>query len=171
MIKDNDLTEKQLMFCKEYLVSMNSTESAIKAGYSEKTAGSQGSRMLKNVKVRAYIDEYLQERASKLDITANRILEELGHIAFFDIGNIFDGISLKEIDSLPENVRRAISSVKVRVEKVDGENTAEVMEIKAHDKLGGIEKLMKHLGMYELDNQQGKDDVKIKNKNIEIVVE
>lgn len=161
MISDSDLTEKQLIFAKEYLVSMNATESAKLAGYSEKTAYSQGCRLLKNVKVKAYIDYYLKERASKLDITPNRILEELGHIAFFDIGNIYDGISLKEIDNLPENVRRAISGIKSRMEKSDGENVAEIVEIKSNDKLKAIEMLMKHLGMYAVDNEQNKSDTNV----------
>lgn len=149
MIKDSDLTKKQLMFSKEYLISMNSTESAIKAGFSKHTASSQGSRLLKNVKVRAYVDEQLLQRASKLDITPNRILEELGHIAFFDISNIFNGYTLKEIDQLPENVRRAINSVKVREEKGQaGEVMAELTEFKTNDKLKALEMLGKHLGMF-----------------------
>lgn len=148
MIKESDLNEKQIIFCKEYLVSMNATESAIKAGYSKKTAYSQGCRLLKDVRIKTFIDEQLYERASKLDITPNRILEELGHIAFFDISNIYDGISLKEIDSLPENITRAISGIKSRMEKSEGENVAEIVEIKSNDKLKALEMLMKHLGMF-----------------------
>lgn len=158
MINDSDLKEKQLIFAKEYLVCMNATESALKAGYSKKTAYSQGCRLLKNVKVREYIDYHLQDRASKLDITPNRILEELGHIAFFNIDNIFDGMTLKEINQLPESVARAISSIKVRKEKQEGGDFAETMEIKSNDKLKAIEMLMKYLGMYEKDNAQSKTE-------------
>lgn len=157
-METTELTEKQLIFAKEYLVSMNSTESAKKAGYSEKTAYSQGCRLLKNVKIKSYIDKSLKERASKLDITPNRILEELSHIAFFNISNIFDGSTLKEVADLPQSVTRAISSVKSRVEKTDGETFSEVMEIKSNDKLKALEMLMKHLGMYEADNGQSKKD-------------
>jgi len=156
MITEDQLSKKQLIFCKEYLISMNATESAIKAGFSEKTASSQGSRLLKNVKVKAYIDEQLRQRAEKLDITPNRILEELGHIAFFNISNIYDGMTLKEISDLPKDVTRAIQSVKTRVEKTDGDTFAEVMEVKSNDKLRAIELLMKHMGMFAVDNEQSK---------------
>lgn len=169
MIKDSELKEKQLIFAKEYLVSMNATESAIKAGYSEKTAYSQGCRLLKNVKVKAYIDYHLKDRASKLDITPNRILEELGHIAFFDISNIYDGITLKEVSELPESITRAISGIKSRLEKTDGENISEVIEIKSNDKLRALEMLMKHLGMYEADNSQSKTEIKNKEITYKVV--
>ena len=148
MIRDEELTKKQLIFAKEYLVSMNSTESAIKAGFSKKTASSQGSRLLKNVKVKAYIEEQLLQRASKLDITPNRIIEELGHIAFFNINNIFDGMTLKEISHMPENVTRAISSIKARTTKEADGSFAEITEIKANDKIRALEMLGKYLGMF-----------------------
>ena len=157
MIEDSELNEKQLIFAKEYLVCMNATQSAVKAGYSEKTAYSQGCRLLKNVKVKAYVDYHLKNRASKLDITPNKILEELGHIAFFNINNIFDGNSLKEVSELPDNVTRAISSIKSRMEK-SGDGFAEVTEIKSNDKLRAIELLMKYLGMFATDNEQTKDE-------------
>jgi len=160
MIKDSDLNEKQLIFAKEYLVCMNATQSALKAGYSSKSSYSQGCRLLKNDKVRQYIDYHLKDRASKLDITPNRILEELGHIAFFDINNIFDGMTLKEINQLPDSVTRAISGIKTRNEKQPEGDFAEIVEIKSNDKLRALEMLMKHLGMYEADNEQGKSENK-----------
>jgi len=160
MINDSDLTEKQLIFAKEYLVCMNATESAIKAGYSGKTAYSQGCRLLKNVKVKAYVDEHLKERALQLDITPNRILEELGHIAFFNISNIFDGYTLKHMEKLPESVTRAISSIKIREERGQAsEVIADLTEVKANDKLKALEMLMKHLGMFGADNEQGKQTI------------
>lgn len=161
MINESDLTEKQLIFAKEYLVSMNATESAIKAGYSKKTAYSQGCRLLKNVKIKQYIDEQLKERASKLDITPNRILEELGHIAFFDISNIYDNSKLINIDDLPESISRAISGIKVREEKNGNITVADIIEVKSNDKLRALEMLMKHLGMYEADNSQSAVTVEV----------
>jgi len=167
-MKENDkLSKKQLIFCKEYLVCMNATEAATKAGYSQKSAYSQGVRLLKDARIKQYIDKRLMDRAEKLDITPNRILEELGHIAFFNISSIFDGMSLKEIDSLPENVTRAIGSVKSKTEK-SGDGFAEVTEVKSNDKLKALEMLMKHLGMYEKDNEQLKQE---KVNDIKIVVE
>ncbi|NOQ31814.1 MAG: terminase small subunit [Helicobacteraceae bacterium] len=166
MSKEHDLTKKQLIFCKEYLVDMNATRAIIEAGYSKNSAETQGSRMLRNVKVKAYIDKMTDDRAERLDITADRVLEEIAHIAFFDIRNIFDGSSLKEVDKLDDKTARAISSVKSRIEKSDGENFAEVIEVKSNDKLKALDMLSKHLGLYERDNEQGKD-----SNNIEIEIE
>ena len=158
MAKSKDFTAQRVIFCKEYAITGNATESAIKAGYSKKSAYSQGHRLLKNDEVKAYLSKSLEARAEKLDITADRILEEIAHIAFFDIRNIFDGSSLKEIDKLDDKTARAISSVKSRIEKQEGENFAEVVEIKSNDKLKALDMLSKHLGLYERDNEQGKDN-------------
>ena len=96
MSNEHGLTPKQYIFCKEYLVDMNATRAIIKAGYSEKSADTQGSRMLRNVKVRAYLDEMTAHRAEKLDITADKVLQEIANVAFFDIRNIFEN-NLKRV--------------------------------------------------------------------------
>ena len=159
MSKEHNLTTKQLIFCKEYLVDMNATRAIIKAGYSKKSAETQGSRMLRNVKVDTYIKQMTKVRTEKLDITAERVLEELAHIAFFDIRNIFDGNSLKQVSDLDDKTARALSSVKSQIEKTDGENFAEVVEVKSNDKLKALDMLSKHLGLYENDNKQKETSV------------
>ena len=161
MSKEHNLTTKQLIFCKEYLVDMNATRAIIKAGYSKKSAETQGSRMLRNVKVDTYIKQMTKVRTEKLDITAERVLEELAHIAFFDIRNIFDGNSLKQVSDLDDKTARALSSVKSQIEKTDGENFAEVVEVKSNDKLKALDMLSKHLGLYENDNKQKETSVVI----------
>lgn len=161
MSKEHNLTTKQLIFCKEYLVDMNATRAIIKAGYSKKSAETQGSRMLRNVKVDTYIKQMTKVRTEKLDITAERVLEELAHIAFFDIRNIFDGNSLKQVSDLDDKTARAISGIKSRIEKTDGENFAEVVEVKSNDKLKALDMLSKHLGLYENDNKQKETSVVI----------
>lgn len=68
------LTPKQKIFVKEYLVDLNATRAAISAGYSKKTAYSQGQRLLKHVEVSAELAESTQKRAGKLDISAEYVL-------------------------------------------------------------------------------------------------
>lgn len=68
------MTPKQKLFVKEYLVDLNATRAAIAAGYSEKTAKQQGSRLLTNVDVAAKVAELSQKRAEKLDISADYVL-------------------------------------------------------------------------------------------------
>lgn len=149
-----NLSEKQLIFCKEYMTDFNATRSAIRAGYSEKSAHVQANRMLKNDKVKTYIAKHKAERIEKLDITAENVLKEIANVAFFDIRNIFDGNYLKQVSDLDDKTARAVSSVKSRIEKTDGENFAEVIEVKSNDKLKALDMLSKHLGLYENDNKQ-----------------
>lgn len=74
---DIKLTAKQQRFCDEYLISFNATQAAIKAGYSEKTAYSQGQRLLKNVEVKAYLDEQKERIHSEKTADAKEVMEYL----------------------------------------------------------------------------------------------
>jgi phage terminase small subunit len=71
------LSAKQEQFCREYLVDLNATQAAIRAGYSPKTAYSMGQRLLKNVEVQAFIQRAKQERAEKLSRTAQDVLNDI----------------------------------------------------------------------------------------------
>ena len=66
-----------MRFCDEYLTDMNATQAAIRAGYSEKTAYSQGQRLLKNVEVKSYIDEQLDRIHSEKTADAQEVMEYL----------------------------------------------------------------------------------------------
>ncbi|WP_028589436.1 terminase small subunit [Paenibacillus massiliensis] len=74
-------TEKQETFIREYMVDLNATQAAIRAGYSPKTASEQGSRLLSNVKVRARIDELISARKEKLELDAEWVLNRLMQVA------------------------------------------------------------------------------------------
>jgi hypothetical protein len=71
------LTERQKRFADEYVVSLNGTQAAIRAGYSEAGARQEGSRQLANVNVRALIDQRRQEKAADLDIQFSDVLRGL----------------------------------------------------------------------------------------------
>ncbi|MEY8322185.1 terminase small subunit [Lachnospiraceae bacterium 46-61] len=68
---------KTKAFCTEYLIDCNATQSAIRAGYSKKTAYSVGQRMLKNVEVKKYIDEQLQKLKNDNIADTHEIMEYL----------------------------------------------------------------------------------------------
>ena len=78
------LNPKQKMFAREYIIDMNATQAAIRAGYSEKTAYSQGQRLLKNVEVQAEIQKCMQKRAERTDITADDVLKRWAELAQAD---------------------------------------------------------------------------------------
>ena len=77
------------MFVKEYLIDLNATQAAIRAKYSKKTAEQQGARLLTNVKVSAAIQKQMDKRAAKIDLTADRVLQEVSHSAFLDPIDLF----------------------------------------------------------------------------------
>lgn len=78
------VNDRQLRFVEEYLVDLNATQAAIRAGYSEKTAYSIGQRLLKDVEVAAAIAKAQAARSEKTEITAERVLQELWDIATAD---------------------------------------------------------------------------------------
>ena len=84
------LTEKQQRFVDEYLIDLNATQAAIRAGYSAKTADVQGSRMLGNVKVQQAISEAMAERSKRTGINQDRVVLELAKIALVKITDVVD---------------------------------------------------------------------------------
>lgn len=75
------MNNRQTLFAKEYAVSLNATQAAIKAGYSEHTAAEQGSRLLTNVQVQKAIEASTQKVATRLELTAELVLNGLLDIA------------------------------------------------------------------------------------------
>lgn len=163
------LTEKQNRFCDEYLIDLNATQAAIRAGYKKGTAYSQGQRLLKNVEVQNKIALNKKTLAERVGITQERVVKELSYIAFSkasDYAKVVekevvketeDGVIIPALDAdgnpmtyrtvepiltdeLTEEQKRAIAVIK---KGRDG------FEIKPYDKLRALELLGKHLGMFK----------------------
>lgn len=84
-MKGDKLTDKQKIFVFEYLIDQNATQAAIRAGYSKKTAYSQGQRLLKNVEVQKFLGQYQDNRAEKCGVTFDAIIDELKKMGFADV--------------------------------------------------------------------------------------
>lgn len=78
------LTEKQKRFCEEYLIDLNATQAAKRAGYSEKTAFSIGVENLKKPLIQEYLQDLMKYRSERTGVTAEKVIEELEKIAFSD---------------------------------------------------------------------------------------
>lgn len=76
------LTPKQQRFCEEYIIDLNATQAAIRAGYSEKCARVSAAKMLTKANIQEKIAELIEERSKRTDITADKVIEQLGNIAF-----------------------------------------------------------------------------------------
>ena len=84
------MTPKQKRFCEEYLVDLNATQAAVRAGYSPASAASIGSENLIKPEIRARIDKAQAERSKRTGINADRVLRELGRIAFVNPKDVLD---------------------------------------------------------------------------------
>jgi len=144
------ITEKQKTFCREYLVDLSPGKAAKRAGYSKRTASAQASRLLTLVKIQDYIKKYQDERAERTNITADRVLKELGKIAFSNIGEFIhlvdsDGfISMKTLESLTKEQMACISEMS----EYETDRGARRFKFKLHDKIKGLELIGKHLSMF-----------------------
>lgn len=83
------LTAKQRCFVSEYLIDLNATQAAIRAGYSEKTARQIAQRMLSKVDIQDEISKRMKERELRTGITADQILREVAAIALSPLGDEF----------------------------------------------------------------------------------
>ena len=139
------MTKKQKLFCEEYLIDLNATQAAIRAGYSPETAGSIGNENLTKPEIRAHIDRAMAERSRRTGVNADRVVQELAKIAFVNASDVIDPETATiRVGALPEDTA-AIQSVKV---KTFGEDGLE-REIKMADKLKALELLGKHMGMFK----------------------
>lgn len=154
------LTPKQKRFVAEYLVDLNATAAAKRAGYSEKTACEQAARLLANVKVQTAVQEAKQARQERTEITQDMVLRETAKLAFFDIRKIFgkDGKPLN-ISELDADTAAALVGLDVQdIADNDGDYVGFVKKYKMADKLKALELLGKHLGTWEPKDDGPKDE-------------
>ncbi len=140
------LTEKQQRFVAEYLIDLNGTQAAIRAGYSAKTADVQASRMLGNVKVQQAISEAMAERSKRTGVNQDRVVLELAKIAFVKMTDIVDNQGRIK-SSATEDDLACIESMKYKESESDTGSSVE-REVKISPKLKALELLGKHLGMW-----------------------
>jgi len=164
-----ELTPKQKIFVKEYLVDINCTHAALRAGYSPKMAGRIGYQLLEKTRVKEAIQVEMDKRAKRTEITADKVLQELAKIGFADIKDYLAYDMVKtEVgtgdDGSPIIGYKQIIDVKPSSE-VDGAVINEVsvardgtFKFKLCDKQKALELIGKHLAMFtERQEISGKD--------------
>lgn len=156
-------TDKQARFVAEYLVDLNATQAAIRAGYSAKTAYSQGDRLLKNVEVAAAVAERQKSIAGKLEITQERVVAELAKIGFADIRKVVNWkpnvTGMVEDENGEQRLAITNEVALISSDEIDDETAGAIAEIsqtdkgglkvKLHDKRGALVDLGKHLGIFK----------------------
>lgn len=144
------MTPKQLRFVEEYLIDLNATQAAIRAGYSAKTAKQQGQRLLTNADVQAAVAEAQAARSEKTGIDAAWVLARLGNELIADLADIYDDQgALKPIHEWPLIWRQGlIAGVETGEERDEnGEVIAIVRKVKLSDRVKRIELAGKHVNV------------------------
>ncbi len=161
----SSLPIKRRRFVEEFCVDWNATQAAIRAGYSEKTAYSQGQRLLKHVEIQAAIAEEQDRLAERTRISRERVVKELARTGFADMRQFArwspDGVSLVDSEELSPDDTPAVSEVVTEhkiITNKDGEIVGERTntKVKLHDKHRALELIGKHLGMW---SGSGGDDI------------
>jgi len=158
------LTAKQRAFINEYVIDLNGTQAAIRAGYSADTAQAIASENLSKPFIADAIQEALDLRAERTRITADRVLVESAKLGFSNIRNLFtDGGQLKSVASMTEDEAAGIQSIEVVTKRMPGgepEDVEYVSKIRLVDKKASLELLGKHLRLFsdkiEVTGKDGK---------------
>lgn len=140
---------KQEKFCLEYLVDLNATQAAIRAGYSKKTAGRIGGENVHKPEIMAKIAEMRAKQEKRTEITADRVIEELARVGLARIDQAVEcvgqTVKIKDFSELSPEVLAAVESV---------QETKDGLRIKFHNKIAALDQLGRHLGIFEQDNKQ-----------------
>ena len=154
------MTPKQQRFVEEYLVDLNATQAAIRAGYSEDSAHVIGHENLSKPNIQEALAAAMNERSERTQITADRVLEEYAKLAFQDIRkavrwgrnpgdetsqnaepnglNIYP-VSLIPSEEIDDDTAAAVSEISL---------TQSGLKVKMHDKKGALDSVARHLGMF-----------------------
>lgn len=142
------LTPKRQRFVEEYPKDLNSTQAAIRAGFSSRRADATGSRLLGNVEVAAAIQQALAERSERTKIEADLVLQRLAAIAFADVRDLVSWtastVTITPSEDLTPAQAASIAEVRRTVTQFSDEVT-----LKTRDSLKALELLGRHLGMFE----------------------
>ncbi|MEG3013111.1 MAG: terminase small subunit [Cetobacterium sp.] len=167
VLNDDGLTEKQRMFCVNYIKSFNATQSAIKAGYSKDTAMEQGCRLLRNVKVKEYLNELKEFYAQDDYLETKRILERHKQIAFADLRDYIDKDGgLKDLSDVDGTL---IKKITVK-ESSNSQGYSSSSSIELEDRSKSLDFLNK---VYELDPvfEMQRERLKLEKEKIKILEE
>lgn len=157
------LNARQKQFVREYLLDLNATGAARRAGYSEKTAYSIGFELLRKPEIQKAVQAAMERRAKKNEITADMIVRELAKIGFANLGDYLrrtsDGEPFVDLSNMTPEQSAALSEVTVE-DFTDGRgpDAREVRRVKVKlcDKRAALVDLGKHIGMFRGDT--GDDD-------------
>lgn len=155
------LTAKMIRFAEEYIVDLNATQAAIRAGYSQHTAKSIANENLTKPDLQEYVQKLMAERSKRTEITADSVLREYAKLGFSNITDylkVADQTFVVDGNTITQQSVQIFDTDKVDRVKLDAvaeiKQTKEGISLKLHDKKGALDSIARHLGMF-------KDEVKL----------
>lgn len=142
------MTPKQEAFVREYLIDLNATQAAIRAGYSARTANEQGARLVANVSVRSAIEAAKSERAKRTEINADWVLRRLHSDATADLSELYDETgNIRPMKDWPMAFRTGLVAGIETVQERDGDDYVTVRKVKLADRGKLLEMIGRHIGV------------------------
>lgn len=149
------LNPKQSRFIQEYLIDLNATQAAIRAGYSKKTAGQMGFDLLKKPEIQSAIQKRRNDLAKKAEVTQERIIAEYAKLAFSNAIDYVrvnsEGLPVIDFGDTTQSQFAAIAEVQTETVVEGRDQDTQIVrktKFKLHDKKGALDSLARHLGMF-----------------------
>lgn len=143
------LTPKQQRFIAEYLIDLNATEAAKRAGYSPRTANEQAARLLVNLS--SEIESAKTRTVIKLDVKSQQVMAACAELAFSDIRQLYgENGNLLPMKQWPDSIAKCVQSVEYETRwegRGDDAVPVYVVKVKLWDKVGAINMLMRRFGL------------------------
>lgn len=148
------LSPRKERFVAEYLIDLNATQAAVRAGYSENSAQPVSSRLMDDPAVVAMIERRQAQRASNINVTQASVINEVHTLAMSNVAHytVDDNGDVQLAAGAPDNAMAAIESIKrrktIREDKAGNITIVYDVEIKLHDKPGQLKLLGRHVGLF-----------------------
>lgn len=144
-----ELTPKQARFVEEYLVDLNGAAAVRRAGYKHKRPDALAYDLLRKQEICDALNAAQRERSARTGITADRVLKEIARVAFADPRQVMswgpNGVALRDSKELSDDQAAAVAEVS----ETWTDNGGGSRKVKLHDKVAALEKLARHVGLYE----------------------
>lgn len=153
-VPPDGLNDRERRFVDEYLLDLNATKAAERAGYSSKTARAQGSRLLTRVAIQAAVEAGMENRQQRTEVDQDRVIHETALLAFSDVTHYIlgDDGQVRLAEGAPRDAMRAVSSIKRKTRSytyADGsESVTRDIELKLWNKPEPLKLAGRHVGLF-----------------------
>lgn len=146
MITTQELTDRQARFCEEYLIDLNATQAAIRAGYSEKTAREQAAQNLSKLNIQEKIAELKAERSKRTEITQDSVIQELAAVARAEVKGVRAVDKLKALELLGKHLGMFVERYEVNAAEIE----KRIAEAREQGKKDGTQELLEAMPLEAL---------------------